>query len=356
MLTKKQIKEIKEHLDKAQNPLFFFDNDVDGLCSFLLLRRYSGKGKGVAVKSYPEMTKDYFRKVNELKADYIFILDKPVVSDEFFEEVEKYNIPCVWIDHHDNERDIPKFIYYYNPLFNRKKGSEPTTYLCYQVSQRKEDLWLAVLGCIADKFMPDFYHEFKKKYPELSIKIKSKKSGLSEEAFDVYYKSQIGKIAHIFGFGLLDRTTNVVNMLKFLIKAKNPHEALEENQRNYSMHQRFKEIDIKYQKLLEKAMAIGKKSDKILFFKFSGDLSISGYLANELSYRFPDKIIVVAYVTKIKASIGMRGENVRGLLLEAIKDIEDATGGGHPNAVGAKVKIADLDKFKENLEKLITRR
>ena len=46
MLTKKQIKEIKEHLDKAQNPIFFFDNDPDGLCSFLLLQRYCEKGKG----------------------------------------------------------------------------------------------------------------------------------------------------------------------------------------------------------------------------------------------------------------------------------------------------------------------
>ena len=49
MLTNKQIEEIKEHLEKAQNPLFFYDNDADGLCSFLLLRRYLGRGKGVGV-------------------------------------------------------------------------------------------------------------------------------------------------------------------------------------------------------------------------------------------------------------------------------------------------------------------
>jgi single-stranded DNA-specific DHH superfamily exonuclease len=39
MLNDKQIDEIREHLEKAQNPLFFFDNDDDGLCSFLLLQR-----------------------------------------------------------------------------------------------------------------------------------------------------------------------------------------------------------------------------------------------------------------------------------------------------------------------------
>ena len=48
MLSEKQMQELKEHLDRAQNPLFFFDNDADGLCSFLLLARYIGRGKGVA--------------------------------------------------------------------------------------------------------------------------------------------------------------------------------------------------------------------------------------------------------------------------------------------------------------------
>ena len=84
MLTKKQIDEIRQHLDKAQNPVFFFDNDPDGLCSFLLLQRYIERGKGVPIKSFPELTEDYFRKVNELNADYIFILDTPVVSQDFF--------------------------------------------------------------------------------------------------------------------------------------------------------------------------------------------------------------------------------------------------------------------------------
>ena len=75
MLTEKQNSEIKEHLEKAQNPVFFFDNDPDGLCSFLLLRRYLGRGKGVAVRSFPDLTVDYFRKIKELEADYVFIID-----------------------------------------------------------------------------------------------------------------------------------------------------------------------------------------------------------------------------------------------------------------------------------------
>ena len=86
MLTEKQVAEIKSHLEKAQNPLFFFDNDQDGLCSFLLLQKFIERGKGVSIKSFPDLTEEYFRKVHELNADYIFILDKPIVSEKFWEK------------------------------------------------------------------------------------------------------------------------------------------------------------------------------------------------------------------------------------------------------------------------------
>jgi len=71
MITSKQIEEIREHLEKAQNPIFLFDNDPDGLCSFLLLRRYVERGKGVPVRSFPGLTDSYIKKIRELNADYV---------------------------------------------------------------------------------------------------------------------------------------------------------------------------------------------------------------------------------------------------------------------------------------------
>ncbi len=346
MLTKKQVKEIKEHLNYAQNPIFFFDNDADGLCSFLLLRRYIKRGKGVAVKSFPDLNADFFRKVNELNSDYIFILDKPVVSDEFFKKAEQVNIPVVWIDHHDIDRKkIPDFVNYYNPIFNKSKTNEPVTALCYQIAGNKKDVWIAVIGCISDNFIPDFYSDFVKQYPNLAVN--------SKKAFDILYKSEMGKIARIINSGLKDRTTNVLKMLRFLIKIKTPEEILEENNQNYMMHLRFKQINDKYQKLLKKAISGNVQSEKILFFQFGGDLSISGELANELSYRFPEKVIVVAYIKGAKANLSIRGKKIRDKVLEAIKRIKDATGGGHEDAVGAGIKIEDLEKFKNKLKELV---
>jgi len=346
MLTKKQVAEIKEHLEKAQNPIFFFDNDQDGLCSFLLLQRWLGRGKGVPIKSFPGLNKDYFRKVRELNADYIFILDKPVVEKEFFEETERMNIPVVWIDHHLIDKSlIPNFIHYYNPLFNKKKNNEPVTALCWQVTGKEDDLWIAVVGCISDRYIPKFYEKFKKKYPELTPRYK--------RIFDVFYKSQIGIIARILGAGLKDKTTNVINMLRFLMKVKSPYEILEENSANKSIHKRFRQIDSKYKKFLLRALALGKKTDKLLFFQYSGNLSISSEIANELNYLFPKKIIAVVYIKEGRANISMRGHNVREIFLRAIENLDGASGGGHEFAVGGRIKTSDLNKFRENLKKIL---
>ena len=340
MLTKNQVSQIKEHLEKAQNPIFFFDNDADGLCSFLILRKFCEKGKGVQVKSYPSMNKEYFRKVNELKADYIFIVDKPLVDKDFFDEADKINIPVVWIDHHEVQVEIPDFVHYYNPVLNKTKTNEPVTHLCYQISGRKDDLWLDIVGCTSDKFFSENYLQFKKTFPELVVD--------SQEPFDILYKSQIGKVAKILSFALKDTTSNVVNMLKFLIKAKGPYDILEEKSENRAIHKRFSQMDKRYAKLLDKAKAVEKKSGKNLFFQYSGDMSISGELSNELCYNFPEKVILIARVNGPTATFSARGKGIRGIISKALEDIPGSRSGGHENAVGGQMKIEDVERFREN--------
>ncbi|MBS3094992.1 hypothetical protein J4474_04970 [Candidatus Pacearchaeota archaeon] len=347
MLTQTQISEIREHLEKAQNPIFFFDNDQDGLCSFLLLQRFIGRGRGIPIRSFPSMDKEYFRRVKELNADYVFILDKPLVAKGFFEEVEKENIPVVWIDHHQIDKsEIPESVYYYNPLFSEDKSSEPVTYLSYLITKKESDKWIALVGCISDKFLPDFFPDVKKEFPEL---LNNKKS-----PFEIFYESDFGKIARIFGFGLKDKTTNVINMLRFLMKVKSPFDVLEESPKNKTMHEHFEYVFSKYQKFFQKAIALEEENkEKILFFQYGGDMSISSDLSNELNFRFPNKIIVVVYISGVKANISVRGKKIKELVVKSIAGLENATGGGHEDAVGATVRIDDLEQFKKNLTELL---
>lgn len=338
MLSEKEINEIREHLEKAQNPVFLYDNDADGLCSYLLLRRYLGRGKGVVVKSYPGINETYAKKVKELNADYVFILDKPVASKEFIDEIKEINLPIVWIDHHDVE--YPLNVIVYNPLFSKEKSNEPVCYLCYEIiGKKEEELWLAVVGCIADGFLPDIARKFGGKNPELW--------GKAGTAFDVLYKTEIGRIGRILNFALKDSTTNIVRMLKFLIDVKTPGEILDENEKNKFMYKRFRQINNKYQKLLEKAEKI---KGNPLIFKYSGELSLSADLSNELQYNNPGRIIIVAYAKGGKTNISIRGDNARKFTLEAIKGLENATGGGHEKACGASIKSDDLDKFLDNFK------
>ena len=167
MLTEKQLLEARKLLESSQNPLFFFDNDTDGLTSFLLMRRYLGRGKGVVIKSFPDLNEAYTRKINELNPDYVFVLDKPIISEKFIDFLEQQSIPLIWIDHHPLQQEIKGLMHYFNPLNNEKPTNEPTSYWCYKITHRKEDMWLALLGCIGDWFLPEFISEFHEKYPEL---------------------------------------------------------------------------------------------------------------------------------------------------------------------------------------------
>ncbi len=344
MLSKEQILEIREHLERAQNPIFFFDNDVDGLMSFVLLRRLIGRGNGVAIKSFPALDVSYSCKIEELNADYIFILDKPVVSEEFFESFEGKNIPIVWIDHHDVEVNVPSSVDYYNPVFSKDKSSEPVSYIAYEIVNNKKDIWISMAGCIGDNFMPPFYQDFAREYPQLW-----KKGAMS--AFEILYEGEVGKMVNIFNFALKDRTTNVVSMMNFLFKVNSPSDVLVESEKNFKILKRYEEVKKVYDKLIERAKRIARSSRRLVFFQYGGNLSMSADLANELSYRFPGKVIMVAYVKGASANVSVRGSvDVREITLGAVEKIESARGGGHKNATGSKMMVEDLPKFREYFE------
>lgn len=344
MLTEKQIAEIRRHLEKAQNPVFYFDNDCDGLCSFVLLRKFIGRGRGVAVRSFPDLNGSYARKAQELNADYVFVLDKPVVSREFIEEIDKLGLTIVWIDHHDvpvaDFENEFKNLHVYNPARGKsEKHQEPVTYMCYKITNRKEDVWLGVIGCIADHYLPDFVEDFKERFPEFW------KKGI-QEPFDAYYETEIGKIAMAFNFGLKDSISNVIKLQNFLIHCNSPSEVFEETTANHSLRKKHSEIREKYNSLLAR---VDVDSGKLIFFEYGGDISISSDLSNKLCYLYPRKYVVVAYKKGAISNLSLRGKSVKKILERVLQKIE-GKGGGHEDAVGATVKTEDLEKFRKAFE------
>ena len=154
MLTNKQLQQIKEELDNSQNPLFFFDGDPDGLCAFLLLYRYKMEGHGFVVKTHPKLDARSAPKIEQYDADKAFVLDIAKLEQDF---IDASKVPVIWVDHHGPyERNNVKS---FNPRIIQKDANIPTTYLCYKVVE--QDLWIAMVGCIADYYLPDFLNASK---------------------------------------------------------------------------------------------------------------------------------------------------------------------------------------------------
>lgn len=342
MLTPIQLIEIRNQLETSQNPLFFYDNDVDGLCSFLILRRALDRGKGVVIKSFPDLKKQYTKKIDELNPDAIIILDKADLSKEFANHAEEKNIPILWIDHHKTKTDattIKKTSYY-----TSYPSAEPVSYITQKIFNRPEDIWLATIGCIGDVYMPDFAEQFAEQNPDLLPK--------NIDAFTALQTTTLGKIARKLNFGLMDTTTNILKLIKYLFKATTPYDILEENPSTKQFHKRSNQLEEFLQKQIRKAESNFDPKSKILFFTYSGNTSMSSEISNRLAFLHPDHLIIVAFLRPEKANISVRGKDALEITKAATKNILGATGGGHKEATGAMVPISDFRKFKENIVQL----
>lgn len=333
MLSLTQLREIKEKLEESQNPLFFFDNDVDGLCSFLILQRAIGRGRGVAIKSFPDLSSSYLKKVEELNPDRVFILDKPIVNGEFLQGLFEKNIPVIWIDHHETQIDIlPENVDYYNSF----PSAEPTTYLAYQSCGKKEDMFLAMIGCIGDVYLPSFAGEFAEKNPDFF--------NINLPVFDSLFLSEVGKAVQLLNFALKDSITNVVNMLRYLMKIKSISDIFDETDKSKIFHLRAKQLKKIYDTLMKKAEN-NISDDFILAFVYSGDIAMSAELANGLYFKHRDKVILVAFRKQDRLNVSMRGRGVKLILSKIIKKMPKVNGGGHEEACGAQVPTDKFDEF-----------
>jgi oligoribonuclease NrnB/cAMP/cGMP phosphodiesterase (DHH superfamily) len=257
------------------------------------------------------------------------------------------NIPIVWIDHHEVpiEKYAYKNLFYYNPIHGKKKSAESTTHLCYSVTKREEDYWIALIGCIADHYLPDDFTKFSDLYPEMWGKN-------IIEPFQALYTTGVGRIARALSFGLKDSISHVVQLQNMFIASKDPHDIEKELEGKSAFALKYKEILEKYNSLLDDA----KKSydgSNLLFFNYGGNMSISSDLSNQLSYLFAGKYICVSYTLGPYTNVSFRGEGVSKILEKIILEFQDARGGGHANAVGVRIRTEDIDRFKQRILEIV---
>ena len=337
-IKEEDLHKIRKELEESSRPLFFFDDDPDGLSSFLLFYRFSKEGKGIVVKATPELTTMFSPKVKEYEPDKIFILDKPDVNQDFIDDAKT---KIIWIDHHEPKKR--QNVSYYNPRIDNDRDNRPTSYWCYKVVE--QDMWIAMVGIVGDWFIPDFADKFSEKYPDL-LPPEIRKP---EEAL---YKTEIGRLARIFSFILKGRSSDALACVKVLTRIESPYEILrQETPAGKFIYKKYTNVSLEYDKLFSAAKKAGEGNSPFLVYTYSENrMSFTGDLSNELLFAFPQKIIIVGREKSGEMKCSLRSADVKlePMLKKAMEGVE-GYGGGHEMACGACVKDQDWKKFLEQL-------
>ena len=349
MITNKEIQEIKTKLKESAKPMFFFDDDADGVTSFVMMYKLVGDGKGICVKGKPTVEAHYAKKVTEFSPDRVFILDKPMVEQEFLDNITQ---EIIWLDHHPVQEN--KGVKYYNPRKNDDEDNRPTSYWAYQICKEDvpEALWLGGMGVVGDWSLA-LKDEIIKEYPDLlPAEVKT--------APEALFNTKLGELVKILDFNLKGTTSEVMKSVKVLTRIKDPYEILNQTTpKGKFLYKKFLKVNEKYEELKNR---VEITEEPLIFFKYTDNkLAISSMLSNELLYNHPDKAIIIAREKNDEIMLSIRSANfsVIDVLEKSLEGIK-GYGGGHDNACGACIQKEDfelfLDGFKINLKEKLNKK
>ncbi len=343
-LTEEQYSQIRKELDECQKPFFFFDDDQDGLCSFLLLYRYKKEGKGHIVKTTPRLNAQFALKAVEYGADKVFVLDLAVLEDDFIDNI---HVPIIWVDHHGPFKKHK--VKYYNPKVENAHDNFPTSYLCYRTV--RQDLWLGAVGCVSDWFIPEFLKEFEEQYPNLIGK------EYKEPGDILYGDTKLGLLSRILSFNLKGQSTEVMKSIRTMIKIDSPYEILEQTTpRGKFIFKRYEVVNRGFEPLLKRAFDLAEKTEgNFILFPYEEDkTSFTSDISNELTYKYPNKVVLVCRERneEMKGSLRSGMHNLPPIVEKCLVGIH-GQGGGHEHACGLNIHKHNFDEFIERLKKEI---
>lgn len=336
----------KEMLDKSSNPLYIFDDDADGLAATLALLRYK-KGGVRTVKARPELYDKDVKRVDIY--DLIVILDMPKVSQQAFDILK--DLPVLWLDHHEPQK-CPKNCTYINPKNYDKDSYIPTSEIAYNIlkGEEKLSLWTVTAGTVADAKIPPFLDEVFQAHPALKS---------SQELDTLRFDSPIARLVEIFSFAIKGSKKNIEQNIDILKKIDIDDLLQTQEQQTPAVKKLYKNIHQyldTYRTLVDCAEKEikGKEDKEIVVFRYSTQHAMSQELSNVLSYKFPDKLLIIARSNgkDIKGSLRSRQRDLRPLLEEAMKGL-DGYGGGHSAACGMSISEEDFDTFIDRLDAMV---
>lgn len=346
-----ELQKARDMLQAAARPLFLYDNDCDGVSSFVLGYQFCKEGRGVPVKPSPYITEDYVRRLAEYSPDLVVILDIGNVSEDFLSQTQT---PVLWIDHHEPQEIAKRFpnVHYINPRKWDDNNNLPTIFWMYQIT--KLNLWLAVVGIVADWHLPpeELLCEFRKHYADLLPE-------KFETQEDLYLDTPIGLLIRILQFNFKGSTNDVRKSVLTLTRITSAYEILKKTTpRGRFLWKKYAKLEAMYGRhMLDANKAAEEPGNILLYAYYDGGTTFTSDLSNELLIRYSEKVIIVArkHDEKYKCSLRSKHIEIADLLAEALKGIH-GHGGGHKHACGAVIPEDEWDQFYGVFSKLVDKR
>ena len=338
MIPTAQIKKLREALETSTRPLIFFDDDPDGLCSFLQFYKLNPESYGVIYKRAGPLDETFLNKVEEVQPDAIFILDIAQVSQDFLNKVSN----VFWLDHHAPQ--TLKKVTYLNPMVKSKgEDNSPTSLWAHKITNVSN--WLACVGTVGDWHLPtkDMRKDLEEEYPDLLPKNIKRPE-------DALFGSDLGRLARMFSFILKGHNKLAMTCAKVLTRIKSPYEILDQSssQGKY-IHKQFTKVNAMYEELKN---SIKITDDPLILYNYEHNkTSLTSDLSNEILYENPSKFIIISRFRNgdHKCSLRSTKYEVLPILKKALEGLS-GYGGGHLHACGANVPERDWKQFLENIK------
>lgn len=353
----KFLEEIKEN-DKI---IVVHDDDCDGICSGVIVANLVNNLFGyfpelISTKWNESLTESVASKVLKENVNCVIIVDVPMIQQKLIDELKDV-AKILIIDHHLPEKY--KNVVYCNPRLHDKKIYIPVSYVVYKVyevmTKSKYIMWVAATGVLGDHGVnecSDIFEELRLVHPRL---IENKK--LKEDI--LFNETELGLLAKIIDSGRVMKGSEGAEFVaRTLLNVKNYREVLDGSTEETKILLNWyktsrKEFDRLVEDFKKNKKLIGKN---ILFYEFKSKLRLKSTLASSTEDFCKDSIVVIGQEVYDYFDVSIRkGEKLKINLVELVKrgmkNIPGARGGGHPEAVGAKIPLKYKEKFLENLAK-----
>jgi single-stranded DNA-specific DHH superfamily exonuclease len=349
-------------LQSKRGVVIIHDDDPDGICSAVLLSKcclkVTSENPAIHSTEYGQsLTPKLLRMLRRDEAQAVIFTDVPAIPHNLLSEAAE-EAEILILDHHYPD-DYQKVVYA-NPRLLKASAYLPSSYLAFHVAiglgLPQELCWIAGIGVLSDHGVENckpLFTLIRSEFPELVGKAKLEDASLMDLA-------PMGLLTKTISSAIVaSRRQGAQVAFKTLNSAETYRDILEGSSSEARRLREWNQIvEDEFQNITRDVRRnVVRRGGNVVVYRFQSRLRIKSLVANYLPRLFKDEIVLVIQKDGKYTHVSLRrGDRIRtdlrSLVQEGIKEIPDASGGGHPEASAARLPSEWVDQFMDRIVQL----